>query len=88
VVVGDVNGGAEVIASGNIIVLGILRGMVYAGANSNNDAFIAGLSIKPTQIRIGEVIGTPISIENMKGLNPEMVAVKDGTLKINRLRTE
>jgi len=32
VVIGDVNPGAEVIASGDVIVWGRLRGMVHAGA--------------------------------------------------------
>ncbi len=40
VIMGDVNFGAEVIAGGNIAVLGILRGVAHAGANrkykSNN----------------------------------------------------
>ena len=33
VICGDVNAGAEVIAGGNIMILGALRGLAHAGAN-------------------------------------------------------
>ena len=33
VICGDVNAGAEVIAGGNIMILGSLRGLAHAGAN-------------------------------------------------------
>ena len=46
VVIGDVNPGREIVASGNVIVLGTLRGMVHAGAGGNRDAFIYALSLK------------------------------------------
>ena len=41
VIIGDVNSGAEVIASDNIIVLGALRGLAHAGAKGNKQAIIA-----------------------------------------------
>ena len=37
-VLGDVNGGAEVIAGDNVIVLGVLRGLAHAGAKGNMKA--------------------------------------------------
>ena len=40
VILGDVNSGAEVIASDNIIVLGTLRGLAHAGAKGNRQAII------------------------------------------------
>ena len=40
VICGDVNPGAEVIAGGNIMVLGTLRGVAHAGANGNKKAII------------------------------------------------
>ena len=36
VIIGDVNSGAEVIASDNIIILGALRGLAHAGAKGKN----------------------------------------------------
>ena len=41
VILGDVNSGAEVIASDNIVVLGALRGLAHAGAKGNEQAIIA-----------------------------------------------
>lgn len=57
VVIGDVNPGAKVIASGNIVVLGELKGTAFAGANGNEHAFVAALHMDPMQIRIADAIG-------------------------------
>ena len=56
VVLGDVNGGAEVIAGDNVIVLGVLRGLAHAGARGNKKAIIAAASIDCKQIRIADII--------------------------------
>ena len=56
VILGDVNGGAEVIASENIIILGSLRGLAHAGAKGNKEAIIAANQIECPQIRISNII--------------------------------
>lgn len=56
VILGDVNHGAEVIASDNIVVLGYLRGMAHAGAKGNKKAMIAAASIEAPQIRIANIV--------------------------------
>lgn len=56
VILGDVNGGAEVLAGENIVVLGILRGMAHAGAKGNKEAMIAAASIESPQIRIANIV--------------------------------
>lgn len=56
VILGDVNGGAEVIAGENIVVLGILRGLAHAGAKGNKEAIIACSSIEAPQLRISNII--------------------------------
>lgn len=56
VVCGDVNAGAEIIAGGNILILGALRGLAHAGANGNTMAFISANTIDPTQIRIANLV--------------------------------
>lgn len=56
VILGDVNGGAEVIAGENIVVLGTLRGLAHAGAKGNKKAIIAANLIDCPQIRIANVI--------------------------------
>lgn len=56
VILGDVNGGAEVIARDNIVVLGMLRGLAHAGAKGNKKAIIAASSIESPQIRISNIV--------------------------------
>jgi septum site-determining protein MinC len=56
VVVGDVNPGATVASHGNIVVLGTVKGNVYAGIGGDNKAFIFALDMDPIQIRIGSII--------------------------------
>lgn len=56
VVLGDVNGGAEVIAGENIVILGALRGLAHAGAKGNKKAIIASNYIDCPQIRIANVV--------------------------------
>ncbi len=57
VVLGDVNPGAKVIAKGNIVILGALKGIAYAGADGDNSCFVAALDMDPVQIKIGDHIG-------------------------------
>ena len=52
VVIGDVDHGARIIAKGNIIVLGELKGTAAAGMAGNRDAVVVALEMAPTQIRI------------------------------------
>ena len=56
VILGDVNPGAEVVAAGDIIVLGTLRGVAHAGALGNTASVIFALNLLPTQLRIGRFI--------------------------------
>lgn len=56
VILGDVNGGAEVVAGENIVILGILRGLAHAGAKGNKEAIIATASIEAPQVRIANII--------------------------------
>ncbi|MFD1736036.1 septum site-determining protein MinC [Bacillus salitolerans] len=54
--IGDVNPGGTVIASGNIFVMGALRGSAHAGVHGNNEAVIAASVMKPSQLKISNVI--------------------------------
>ena len=54
VVLGDVNPGAEIVAEGNVIIWGRLRGMVHAGAKGDQEAVICALDFSPMQLRIAD----------------------------------
>ncbi|MCL1976380.1 MAG: septum site-determining protein MinC [Firmicutes bacterium] len=59
VIMGDVNPGAEIVASGHVLVMGSLRGMVHAGATGEEKATVTALSLAPTQLRIAAHITRP-----------------------------
>lgn len=75
IVIGDVNPGAEIIAGGNIIVWGKLRGMVHAGAHGNTGAMVCALGLSPTQLRIGDKIAISPSESGL--MRPEMAFIRD-----------
>lgn len=56
IVVGDLNPGSTIIAGGDILVWGRIRGVVHAGASGNLSARIMGLYLAATQLRIGDFI--------------------------------
>ncbi|MCM1499333.1 MAG: septum site-determining protein MinC [Clostridium sp.] len=56
VIVGDVNPGASVIAGGNIVIIGTLKGSVTAGCNGDKSAFVIAMGMEPIQIKIADVI--------------------------------
>lgn len=73
VVLGDVNPGAEIIASGCIVVWGRLRGTAHAGAEGDQNAVVCALDLSPTQLRIASKIAiTPQDQETPK---PEIARI-------------
>jgi len=58
-VIGDVNPGAEVVASGSIVVWGRLRGTAYAGALGDTTAVVCALELAPTLLRIADTLARP-----------------------------
>ncbi len=84
VVVGDLNPGAVVTATGDIVVTGTLRGLAHAGAGDGQGAVVA-FRLEPTQIRIGDVIGRPPDIDSKSPRKPEVARLKDGMIVIEPL---
>ena len=79
VILGDVNPGARVISGGNVIVLGSLKGTVYAGANGVPGAFVVALEMSPVQIRIGDIIARSGDDNKKRFSKPETkIAYVDG----------
>jgi septum site-determining protein MinC len=56
VVLGDVNPGAEIIAEGNVIVWGRLRGVVHAGKTDRREVVVCALDFSPMQLRIADEV--------------------------------
>lgn len=80
VVLGDVNPGAEIVAEGNVLIWGRLRGSVHAGVKGNRNAVICALELSPMQLRIAEEVSAPLNPQ--KDPWPEIVRInKDGKLQ-------
>jgi septum site-determining protein MinC len=86
VIVGDVNPGAEVVATGDVVVMGTLRGVAHAGAEGNTSAVIIALSLRPIQLRIAEYIGRSPDLDLEVDNIPEMARVEDGNITIRKLK--
>lgn len=76
IVIGDVNAGAEVIAGGDVVVWGRLRGVVHAGAEGDENAVVCALDLSPTQIRIAGQVS--MAAQRKGKPQPEMARLKDG----------
>ena len=74
-ILGDVNPGAEVVAGGDIIIWGNLRGTVHAGAEGDDSATVCALFLAPTQLRIGNHIARSLEGEERNLANPEIARV-------------
>lgn len=79
VVLGDVNPGAEIIATGNVVVWGRLRGLVHAGAGGDMAAVICALDLNPTQLRIADQIAVAPN-DNRPAPIPEQAAIREGQI--------
>ena len=79
VIIGDVNPGAEIVASGDVIVWGRLRGLVHAGALGDETAVICALELTPTQLRIADQIAISPDEKRGKAI-PEQAAIRNGQI--------
>jgi septum site-determining protein MinC len=85
VVFGDVNPGAEIIADGDVIVWGRLRGNVHAGASGDESALVCALDMIPTQLRIAGYISISPSDKRHKP-KPEMALIRDSRIIVEAWR--
>lgn len=87
IVIGDVNPGAEVVAGGNIVIMGALRGVVHAGAFGDDEAVVTAFKLKPTQLRIANhITRAPDGEEGEAVEHPEIARVKNGSVIIEKLK--
>ena len=85
VILGDINVGAQVVSTGNVIVLGSLYGTVYAGAAGKENAFIVALKMNPMQIRISDVIARSSDEKQETPAEPQIAYLQDGAIYIDTL---
>ncbi|MCL2457032.1 MAG: septum site-determining protein MinC [Defluviitaleaceae bacterium] len=83
VVIGDANPGSEIIADGNVIVLGALKGMAHAGAAGDENCFVSALLLQPTQLRIARTIS--YAPDSAKSLAAAYAYIEEGQVFIGPL---
>jgi septum site-determining protein MinC len=85
-ILGDVNPSAEIIAAGDVIVWGTLRGIVHAGADGDTEAKIIAMRIESGQIRIAAKMLAINKATSKKStlIIPEMVKIESGEIKISK----
>lgn len=83
VILGDVNPGAEVVADGDIIVWGALRGIAHAGRSGDTTSEIRALRIQAVQLRIANTIArAPDNPKRNGQFVPETARIIDGQIKV------
>lgn len=82
---GDVNPGGQVLCSGDIIIVGALRGMAHAGFDGNESSIIAASYLAPTQLRIAEVVSRPPDEWENRETSMEFAFLQEGTMQIDKI---
>ncbi|MCE2929427.1 MAG: septum site-determining protein MinC [Candidatus Caenarcaniphilales bacterium] len=88
-VLGDVNPSAEIIAAGDIVIWGTLRGVAHAGSDGDQTAKIIAMELKTGQVRIADKIAT-IKTESSKDKKkgdsraPELVKIQNNEIILTR----
>ncbi|WP_274649964.1 septum site-determining protein MinC [Paenibacillus humicola] len=82
---GDLNPGGSLRCTGDIYVLGALRGLAHAGTEGNEDAIIAASLLRPTQLRIADVISRPPDEWMTGDAAMEFAYLNEGVMKIDKM---
>ncbi|QFS46957.1 septum site-determining protein MinC [Nostoc sphaeroides] len=83
IILGDVNPGGIVIADGDIIIWGRLRGIAHAGAGGNRECLIMALQMEPTQLRIADAVARAPEKPPMQ-FSPEVAHITPQGIRIAR----
>ncbi len=79
VLLGDVNAGAEIVAGGNVIIWGRVRGVVHAGAFGDESAVVCALDLMPSQLRIARYFSRAPE-QRRRSPQPELARVEQGNI--------
>ncbi len=83
--IGDLNPGGTLISTGDIYVLGALRGAAHAGVSGRQDVIIAASLMRPTQLRIAEIISRPPEEWMTGDAVMEFAFLSEGRMQIDKL---
>ncbi|PSN11463.1 septum site-determining protein MinC [filamentous cyanobacterium CCT1] len=81
VVLGDANPGSSLVAEGDILVWGRLRGIAHAGFGGDRDRYIMALQMQPTQLRLADLVARAPDSPGTDYL-PEVAYVGNNAIRI------
>ena len=82
---GDVNPGGTVCCTGDIYIMGALRGVAHAGCRGNTGAVIAASLMRPTQLRIADCISRPPEEWMTDDAQMEFAYLEEGRMRIDKI---
>ncbi|TVP60653.1 MAG: septum site-determining protein MinC [Nodularia sp. (in: Bacteria)] len=83
ILLGDINPGGIVVAEGDIVIWGRLRGIAHAGAGGNRECLIMALQMEPTQLRIADAVARAPEKSPMQ-VFPEVAHITPAGIRIAR----
>lgn len=83
-IVGDINPGGTVIAAGDIVIWGRLRGVAHAGAAGDRQCRIMALRMEPTQLRIAGAVARAPETPPEQMADPEVAYITSEGIRIAR----
>ncbi len=86
VLVGDVNPGGAIIAHGDILIWGTLRGTAHAGVEGNREAIVMILKLAASQIRIADLVAR-VSPEAADQGEPEVAYITPEGIRLASARS-
>jgi septum site-determining protein MinC len=90
-VLGDVETGAEIVADGDVVVWGVLRGLVQAGVGGDDEAVVCALQMSPVQLSIAGITSRfPANTDRYAGQTPppELARIEDGRIVVEAWQAE
>ncbi len=81
VIMGDLNPGSSVIADGDILVWGRLRGIAHAGAAGNKTSIVMALKLEAPQLRIAEAVAR-VDAQSKDAPSPEIAYINGKSIRI------
>jgi septum site-determining protein MinC len=83
IILGDLNPGGIVVADGDILVWGRLRGIAHAGASGNRECLIMAVQMEPTQLRIADALARAPEKSPMQ-FYPEVAHITPEGIRISK----
>lgn len=84
--VGDVNPGGNIVATGDIFILGTLKGIAHAGKDGDDSAIVAASVMESPQIRIADYISELEAELKLEGTNHNFAYVKNKKINLGKIQ--